>query len=325
MVYQTISHEINFILFLIVNGIELCIGTVIFILVSFSEYNLDGSLDIKINWKLRHTLAYIIVIIGFFQLFLCGGCTRLVTMSNVCTKCEVIESVEFDGNRYTVNNDILVNYKKAWYSNEIEESVVVERRKKICWVAGINKYTKYYEILFNEEDYNKFFSQDIRLVDNNNHSLANFVYSKYSIEVYDLDELENSNNLEHKDRQETREASIKVEKQEELGENWNQEVLEELHKELSSISSNINSINKNMQEQKKELENQKKEIEELKENKPMDTGKVGVIIGGIVAFWIMTLVTIVTFVKLHVHSKKELILTASDAKIREGVMLNEDD
>lgn len=322
MVYQTISHEINFILFLIVNGIELCIGTVIFILFSFSEYNLDGSLDIKINWKLRHTLAYIIVIIGFFQLFLCGGCVRLITMSNVCTKCEVIDSIEFDGSRYTVNDNIQVDYKSAYYSTEIEESVVVERRKKICWVAGIDTYISYYEILFNEEDYNKFFSQDISLVDNNNYNLANFVYSKYSIEVYDLDE---SNNSEHKDKQETKEASIKVEKQEELSENWNQEVLEELHKKLSSISSNINSINKNMQEQKKELENQKKEIEELKENKPMDTGKVGAIIGGIVAFWIMTLVTIVTFVKLHVHSKKELILTASDAKIREGVMLNEDD
>lgn len=325
MVYQNISYEINFILFLIVNAIELCIGTAIFVVFSFSEYNNDGSLDIKIKWKRGHTIAYIILIIGLYQLFLCGGCTRLVTMSNVCTKCEVIESVEFDGNSYTVNNDILVNYKKAWYSNEIEESVVVERRKKICWVAGINKYTKYYEILFNEEDYNKLFSQDIRIADDNNYSLANFVYSKYSIEVYDLDESEDSNNLEHKDREETREASIKVEKQEELGENWNREVLEELQKELSSISNNINDINKNIQEQKKELESQKKEIEELKENKPMDTGKVGVIIGGIVAFWIMTLVTIVTFVKLHVHSKKELILTASDAKIREGVMLNEDD
>lgn len=319
MVYQNISYEINFILFLIVNAIELCIGTAIFVVFSFSEYNNDGSLDIKIKWKREHTIAYIILIIGLYQLFLCGGCARLLTMSNVCTKCEVIESVEFDGNRYTVNNDILVNYKKAWYSNEIEESVVVERRKKICWVAGIDKYIRYYEILFNEEDYNKFFSQDIRLVDNNNYSLANFVYSKYSIEVPDSDESKDKN------REETKEANVKAEKQEVLAESVNQEVLEELHKELSSISSNINSINKNMQEQKKELENQKKEIEELKENKPMDTGKVGVIIGGIAAFWIMILVTIVTFVRLHVRSKKELILTASDAKIREGVMLNEDD
>lgn len=332
MTYHLINYHFNFILFLLLNAVELGIETFLFILVCFGKEDYEGNMDVTIKWKFKHTIMYVIIILGIAHMLVIGGFTRLFTIDGKYTQVNEIGSIEFDGNRYTVNDNILVDHNKAWYSDRIDKSVVVEYRNHVCWIAGISKYVTSYMILFSKADYNKFFSEDIKWSEFDKPNLARFVYSKYNIEVAS-DDFGARTAMESRKQANTKKNPIstseeKDEKSEDIDINEqavDNSILNDLNKNLSSINDNINNINKNVEEQRKELDKQKQEIEELKNKKePMDNSKVIAIIVGIALFWLMGLITIVTFIKIKTHSKKELILTASDAKIREGVMLDDD-
>lgn len=74
-----------------------------------------------------------------------------------------------------------------------------------------------------------------------------------------------------------------------------------------------------------EIEEKDAEINKLKARKTIVISEHAIEYGiaAFIVFWVMILITVNMIVKLRLKVKKELILAASDAKIREGVMLED--
>lgn len=336
MTLTLVDYSFNPIAFFLFHGLMLSIATLVFVMIVFGEDDGCGNIKVFIRWTPRTVMYYIFYVIILFDGLFVGGITRLLSCtSETFTKAEEIRTIDFDGKYYTCNDSVLVKRDKVYYSTETEDSYVVEKRNLVCWSVGCNKYVTSYAIVFNESDYNKFYSDDIKNCETNGFGIAQFVYRKYGINTED-----DNSNKKNKTSKETEDVkNIEAENENETGKEKEKEngeaavseelsnSLKEINNSLKNVQDSIEGLNKNVNEQKTELENQKKEIESLKNKKEVekvDSNTLLVIIIGIAVIWIMILITIVTFIKIKTHSKKELILTASDAKIREGVMLDDD-
>lgn len=99
------------------------------------------------------------------------------------------------------------------------------------------------------------------------------------------------------------------------------EEISRLNEEILRLNEEISRLDEGIKEKDSLLIKKDKQINRLDKVKEVS---IKYIIIGFISIWVMVLITVNMIVRLRLKVKKELILTASDAKIREGVMLEED-
>lgn len=91
---------------------------------------------------------------------------------------------------------------------------------------------------------------------------------------------------------------------------------------ISELEQSIKDKDIQIQELHSNIEKKDNQISKLKNKKEISDKTLKYIGIGVLFTWIMVLITVKMIVNLKLKVRKELILTASDAKIREGVMLD---
>lgn len=330
MIYTIVNYQFHPLGFVIFNGLFLAFFTFFFVMFAFGEIDDEEGVKLEFsikNWEFKHIILYILIVVLLLQGLLVGASVRFLAYDKTYTHIEPLNSIKLDGEFYTCNENILIDRKAAYYCTDLPESCIVEKREKICWVFGIDKYITSYEVVFDEADYKEYFSQDIKNSDY--YEIRKFISDKYGLTKYVEEETtaeENSRDAESSNEESYTKEESNTNKIDDTQLKELNDSLKDVGKNIEDLQSNIKDINKSIESITKNLNEQKNEIEVLKnkEKPKVDNGTIIIIIVGLVAFWLMILVTVVTLIKIRTHSRKELILTASDAKIREGVMLDDD-
>lgn len=178
------------------------------------------------------------------------------------------------------------------------------------WIFGIDNLVTTYVLVLSDSDYERFYSQDIRSLSNADGVMKDFIYNKYNIESNT--EEGNISNKEVETRTNTNSTTLD-----------NNELI--LNK-LDSIDKSITEIQNNVKQQRNELDTQKEIINNyLNSNKnETNVNRAVIILIGLAVVWLLIIITVVVFIKIRTSNRKELIQAASEAKIREGVMLDKD-
>lgn len=98
------------------------------------------------------------------------------------------------------------------------------------------------------------------------------------------------------------------------------EEIHNLNDIIKDQKESIEKLNNTIKNQEESIDKLNKELSDLKTKKKLNTKEVLIIV---VSVWIMALISICTIYRMRIKGRKELIQTASDAKIRESVMLDD--
>lgn len=98
------------------------------------------------------------------------------------------------------------------------------------------------------------------------------------------------------------------------------EEIHNLNDIIKDQKESIEKLNNTIKNQEESIDKLNKELSDLKTKKKLNTKEVLMIV---VSVWIMALISICTIYRMRIKGRRELIQTASDAKIRESVMLDD--
>ena len=302
-----IFHPVGFLIF---NFSFLLIAYLVSFLIANSHVDNSGDLYIESNAKItKSNIKRFLIGIIVCMIIVCMM-VRLLSIGRVITKVEEANTIEFDGTNYTVNNEKIVRYNNVYHDEGVPLSYIVDERRNKMWIFGIDNLVTTYVLVLSDSDYERFYSQDIRSLSNADGAMKDFIYNKYNIESND--EEGNISNKEVEARTNTNSTTLD-----------NNELI--LNK-LDSIDKSITEIQNNVKQQRNELDTQKEIINNyLNSNKnETNVNRAIIILIGLAVVWLLIIITVVVFIKIRTSNRKELIQAASEAKIREGVMLDKD-
>lgn len=302
-----IFHPVGFLIF---NFSFLLIAYLVSFLIANSHVDNSGDLYIESNAKItKSNIKRFLIGIIVCMILVCIM-VRIFSIGRVITKVEEANTIEFDGTNYTVNNEKLVRYDNVYHDEGIPLSYIVDERRNKMWIFGIDNLVTTYVLVLSDSDYERFYSQDIRSLSNADGVMKDFIYNKYNIESNT--EEGNISNKEVETRTNTNSTTLD-----------NNELI--LNK-LDSIDKSITEIQNNVKQQRNELDTQKEIINNyLNSNKnETNVNRAVIILIGLAVVWLLIIITVVVFIKIRTSNRKELIQAASEAKIREGVMLDKD-
>ena len=302
-----IFHPVGFLIF---NFSFLLIAYLVSFLIANSHVGNSGDLYIESNAKItKSNIKRFLIGIIVCMIIVCMM-VRLLSIGRVITKVEEANTIEFDGTNYTVNNEKIVRYNNVYHDEGVPLSYIVDERRNKMWIFGIDNLVTTYVLVLSDSDYERFYSQDIRSLSNADGAMKDFIYNKYNIESND--EEGNISNKEVEARTNTNSTTLD-----------NNELI--LNK-LDSIDKSITEIQNNVKQQRNELDTQKEIINNyLNSNKnETNVNRAIIILIGLAVVWLLIIITVVVFIKIRTSNRKELIQAASEAKIREGVMLDKD-
>ena len=302
-----IFHPVGFLIF---NFSFLLIAYLVSFLIANSHVDNSGDLYIESNAKItKSNIKRFLIGIIVCMIIVCMM-VRLLSIGRVITKVEEANTIEFDGTNYTVNNEKIVRYNNVYHDEGVPLSYIVDERRNKMWIFGIDNLVTTYVLVLSDSDYERFYIQDIRSLSNADGAMKDFIYNKYNIESND--EEGNISNKEVEARTNTNSTTLD-----------NNELI--LNK-LDSIDKSITEIQNNVKQQRNELDTQKEIINNyLNSNKnETNVNRAIIILIGLAVVWLLIIITVVVFIKIRTSNRKELIQAASEAKIREGVMLDKD-
>lgn len=302
-----IFHPVGFLIF---NFSFLLIAYLVSFLIANSHVDNSGDLYTESNAKItKSNIKRFLIGIIVCMILVCIM-VRIFSIGRVITKVEEANTIEFDGTNYTVNNEKLVRYNNVYHDEGIPLSYIVDERRNKMWIFGIDNLVTTYVLVLSDSDYERFYSQDIRSLSNADGVMKDFIYNKYNIESNT--EEGNISNKEVETRTNTNSTTLD-----------NNELI--LNK-LDLIDKSITEIQNNVKQQRNELDTQKEIINNyLNSNKnETNVNRAVIILIGLAVVWLLIIITVVVFIKIRTSNRKELIQAASEAKIREGVMLDKD-
>lgn len=302
-----IFHPVGFLIF---NFSFLLIACLVSFLIANSHVDNSGDPYIESNAKItKSNIKRFLIGIIVCMILVCMM-VRLLSIGRVITKVEEANTIEFDGTNYTVNNEKIVRYNNVYHDEGITLSYIVDERRNKMWIFGIDNLVTTYVLVLSDSDYERFYSQDIRSLSNADGAMKDFIYNKYNIESND--EEGNISNKEVEARTNTNSTTLD-----------NNELI--LNK-LDSIDKSITEIQNNVKQQRNELDTQKEIINNYLNSNKNETSvnRAIIILIGLAVVWLLIIITVVVFIKIRTSNRKELIQAASEAKIREGVMLDKD-
>lgn len=302
-----IFHPVGFLIF---NFLFLLIACLVSSLIANCHVDKSGDLYIESNAKItKSNIKRFLIGIIVCMILVCMM-VRLFSIGRVITKVEEANTIEFDGTNYTVNNEKIVRYNNVYHDEGIPLSYIVDERRNKMWIFGIDNLVTTYVLVLSDSDYERFYSQDIRSLSNADGAMKDFIYNKYNIESND--EEGNISNKEVEARTNTNSTTLD-----------NNELI--LNK-LDSIDKSITEIQNNVKQQRNELDTQKEIINNYLNSNKNETSvnRAIIILIGLAVVWLLIIITVVVFIKIRTSNRKELIQAASEAKIREGVMLDKD-
>lgn len=290
--------------FLLMNGLLLAIGIAICVLDVIEANNKTGE-EFGLN---RKSLFRVISVIPI-PFLLVGLILIGIANKTVYTEANTVYSIDKSAEYYVVNGIINVGVNDVYYDEDIDKSYVALKKEEISYICGIKHHKSYYELLLNDADYKKFYSQEIKYALSKNSKLYRFITRLCKEEVEQVENKENGD------------ENIKG-----IGDTTETEQIEKVTVELNdetlikldTMQSRINSLESIVSRQKLEIDElkNKNEIGEMEDI-------ILVIVGSLVVLWIMGIISFVVYSGIKTSSKRKLIITASDAKIREGVMLDD--
>lgn len=297
--------------FLLMSGLLLAIGIAICVLDVIEANNKTGE-EFGLNRKMLLRVISIIPIP-----FLLIEIVLMATVNKtVYTEANTVYSITKSAEYYVVNGNINVSVSDVYHDEEIAKSYVALKKEEISYICGIKRHTSYYELLLNDADYKKFYSQEIKYALTNNSKLYRFILGlcKEAGQVEENKENEGARGIAGTEVVEKKEGVERTEQLEKITIELNDEALDK----LEFMQSRIDSL-------ESEVHRQKLEIDELKNKNKIGEMKdtILVIVGSLVVLWIMGIISFVVYSGIKTSSKRKLIITASDAKIREGVMLDD--
>lgn len=296
--------------FILMNGLLLAIGIVVCILDAIEANKKKGE-EIGLN---KEMLLRVISIIPIP--FLLIGIMLMATVNKtVYTEANTVYSITKSADYYVVNGNINVSVSDVYHDEEIAKSYVALKKKDKSYICGIKHHESYYEMILNNEDYKRFYSQEIKYALTSNSKLYRFVLGLYK-EAEQVGENKENEGVGGITGTEVIEKTEGVERTEQI-ERVTVELNDETLIKLDTMQSRINSL-------ESEVHRQKLEIDELKNKNKIGEMKdtILVIVGSLVVIWIMGIISYIVYSGIKTSSKRKLIITASDAKIREGVMLD---
>ena len=299
-----IFHPVGFLIF---NFSFLLIAYLVSFLIANSHVDNSGDLYIESNAKItKSNIKRFLIGIIVCMIIVCMM-VRLLSIGRVITKVEEANTIEFDGTNYTVNNEKIVRYNNVYHDEGVPLSYIVDERRNKMWIFGIDNLVTTYVLVLSDSDYERFYSQDIRSLSNADGAMKDFIYN-----IESNDEEGNISNKEVEARTNTNSTTLD-----------NNELI--LNK-LDSIDKSITEIQNNVKQQRNELDTQKEIINNyLNSNKnETNVNRAIIILIGLAVVWLLIIITVVVFIKIRTSNRKELIQAASEAKIREGVMLDKD-
>lgn len=302
-----IFHPVGFLIF---NFLFLLIAYLVSFLIANSHVDNSGDLYIESNAKItKSNIKRFLIGIIVCMILVCMM-VRLFSIGKVITKVEEANTIEFDGTNYTVNNEKLVRYNNVYHDEGVPLSYIVDERRNKMWIFGIDNLVTTYVLVLSDSDYERFYSQDIRSLSNADGVMKDFIYNKYNIESNT--EEGNISNKEVETRTNTNSTTLD-----------NNELI--LNK-LDSIDKSITEIQNNVKQQRNELDTQKEIVNNYLNSNKNETSvnRAIIILIGLAVVWLLIIITVVVFIKIRTSNRKELIQAASEAKIREGVMLDKD-
>lgn len=305
-----IFHPVGFLIF---NFSFLLIAYLVSFLIANSHVDNSGDLYIESNAKItKSNIKRFLIGIIVCMILVCIM-VRIFSIGRVITKVEEANTIEFDGTNYTVNNEKLVRYDNVYHDEGIPLSYIVDERRNKMWIFGIDNLVTTYVLVLSDSDYERFYSQDIRSLSNADGVMKDFIYNKYN--KYNIESNTEEGNISNKEvetRTNTNSTTLD-----------NNELI--LNK-LDSIDKSITEIQNNVKQQRNELDTQKEIINNyLNSNKnETNVNRAVIILIGLAVVWLLIIITVVVFIKIRTSNRKELIQAASEAKIREGVMLDKD-
>lgn len=297
--------------FLLMNGLLLAIGIAICVLDVIEANNKTGE-EFGLN---RKSLFRVISVIPM-PFLLVGLILIGIANKTVYTEANTVYSITKSAEYYVVNGIINVGVNDVYYDEDIDKSYVALKKEEISYICGIKRHTSYYELLLNDADYKKFYSQEIKYALSKNSKLHRFILGlcKEAGQVEENKENEGARGIAGTEVVEKKEGVERTEQLEKITIELNDEALDK----LEFMQSRIDSL-------ESEVHRQKLEIDELKNKNKIGEMKdtILLIVGSLVILWIMGIISFVVYSGIKTSSKRKLIITASDAKIREGVMLDD--